>query len=117
MCISLCLLFVRSPKAIVHTLAPRELLNYTWDDPEGKKVIRWTFPSTTKIHNRKPIEIIKVLSYIQKFAKSGHLLNLNLQDSQTAFTMKFPRNTTPSADDPNVSMSRSIFHVSSQGDY
>ena len=52
--------FVRSPKAIVHTLAPREVLNYTWDDPEGKKMIRWNFPSAIKISNRKPIEIVKV---------------------------------------------------------
>ena len=51
---------IRSPKAVVHTLAPREMLNYTWDDPEGKKVICWNFPSVAKIHNRKPIEIIKV---------------------------------------------------------
>ena len=30
--------------------------------------------------------------------------------------MKFPQSTTPSADDPTASMSKSIFHVSSQGD-
>jgi hypothetical protein len=54
-------LFVRSPKAIVHTLAPREVFNYTWDDPEGKKMIRWNFPSAIKIRNRKPIEIVKVI--------------------------------------------------------
>ena len=52
---------IRSPKAIVHTLASREILNYTWDDPEGKKMIRWNFPSAIKIRNRKPIEIVKVI--------------------------------------------------------
>ena len=52
---------VRSPKANVHTLAPCEILNYTWDDPEGKKMIRWNFPSAIKIRNRKPIEIVKVI--------------------------------------------------------
>lgn len=55
---------LRSPRAIVHTLAPREVLNFTWDDPEGKKMIRWTFPSALKIHNRKPIQVIKVHSSI-----------------------------------------------------
>ena len=44
----------------MHTLAPREVLNYTWDDPGGKKMIRWNFPSAIKIHNRKPIDVIKV---------------------------------------------------------
>ena len=44
----------------MHTLAPREVLNYTWDDPDGKKKLRWNFPSAIKIHNCKPIEVIKV---------------------------------------------------------
>lgn len=37
---------------------------------------------------------------------------LYLQDDQKAFTMKFPRNTTPSADDQSLSLSKSIFHTS-----
>jgi hypothetical protein len=49
---------------------------------------------------------------MQQFTKRN-----DLQDSQTSFTMKFAHSTTPSADDPTVSMSKSIFHVSSQGDY
>ena len=49
----------------MHTLAPREVLNYTWDDPEGKKFIRWNFPSATKIRNRKVIEVIKVIESLE----------------------------------------------------
>ena len=47
---------------MVHrTLSARESLYYTWDDPLGKKAIRWDFPAA-KIHKKKkkPISVTKV---------------------------------------------------------
>ncbi len=50
----------RSPLAIVHTLQPREVMYFTWDDPSGKKAIRWNFPGVAKVTNCKPIDVNKV---------------------------------------------------------
>lgn len=50
----------RSPLAISHTLQPRETMYYTWDDPSGKKSIKWAFPAVPKVSNCKPIDINKV---------------------------------------------------------
>ena len=38
-----------------------------------------------------------------------------VQDSQAAFTLKFPHSTTPSADEPTLSLSKSVFHTPAPG--
>ena len=47
---------------IAHTLQPGEMKLYTWDDPSGRKVIKWAFPGVAKVTNCKPIDVNKVRS-------------------------------------------------------
>lgn len=49
----------RSPRVVHHTLTPGQTQLYTWDDPTGRRAIKWRFKST-KASTNKAIDISKV---------------------------------------------------------
>ncbi|XP_064395949.1 intermembrane lipid transfer protein VPS13A-like isoform X2 [Halichondria panicea] len=68
----------KSPLAILHTLQPREMMYFTWDDPSGKKAIRWNFPEMAKVTNCKPIDVNKDSQQSYNFKFLGQASTRNI---------------------------------------
>ena len=49
----------RSTQGLIHTLGPGETVFYTWDNPRGRRVLRWGLEGV-RVKEAKPIRVDKV---------------------------------------------------------